>query len=142
MGILATLTAYMTEIEKAPAAGLGIPAMLGFPGVGRTAPVLPLAGVAFQQESYANRPLPRLGQVQPEGADMVASLLVAARSEQELLALADTLSEVKKTLASVTVDGLIWVVRYKETRRAAIEMAERMLDYVVETEITFSRKGG
>lgn len=143
MGILVTLTQYMEAIEQPAPEGLGLPAMLGFPETGRTQPPLPVACVVFQHESYAsaNRPLPRLGQVQPAGADIVAGLYIAARNEQELLALADALSAVKTTLAAVRVDGQVWVVRYGETRRAVVDLAERQLAYVTETEITFSRKG-
>lgn len=131
----------MKEIEKPAPTGLGVQAMLGFPAFGRTTPTLPLTCVVFQEEGYAGpQQTPRLGQVQPAGTQIAASLFVVGNNEQELLRLVDTLSDVKASLAAVTVDDAVYVVRYSPTRRTGIELPEYQLNFVAETQITFTRK--
>lgn len=142
MRVLPTLKAYMTEIEKPAADGLGITAMLGFPDFGRTSPALPVACLVYQEDGYMAGPrqVNRIGQVPPTGEQIVISLFVVATDEQQLLGLVDALRDVKATLAAVVADSKTIVVRYGVTRRTGIDLPERQLAFVAETQITFTGK--
>ena len=141
MGVLTTMSAYMKEIEKPAGVGLDIPAMLGFPDVGRATPTLPVACLFFQDDDYAGpQQAHRLGQVQPVGRQVTGSLVVIANTEQELLRLVDTLRDVKVSLSAVTAGGEVWTVRYSPTRRTTVELPERQLQYAVETLLTFTTR--
>lgn len=136
------LAAYMRLLERTRAnEGLGINALLGFPGAGRTEPALPCAALVFATDDYVGagqRPTPRLGQVPPSGTGIVATLYLIARNEPELLGLIDAMRTVKAQVASVTAGTQGLVVRYGPTQRVDLALSDRVLEYVVATSLSFS----
>jgi hypothetical protein len=135
------LAAYMAQMQNdADENGLEIPHQLGRPIFGQTRPTLPLGVVLFEEDGYRSTPerMPRLGQTPPTGHELRAIHYVYARGEPELVVLADRMRTIRSAVAAVVCDNIAVTVRFSPTRRVENPTEERMLDFVVATELTFT----
>jgi hypothetical protein len=130
----------MDALKRTPEQGLGIPVMLGMPDLGRGEPEYPLAVVTFEEDDFfnVNQPIRRLGQIPQVGNTVSLALYLFADSEVNLLGLVDRLRAVREQVASITVQEVVFTVRYGATKRGSLAEDNPWLAYTTETAVTLS----
>lgn len=137
----------LVDLQRALAAddALGIKMILGFPNMGRMAPTFPLGAVVFGEAAYgvgANGVTrARIGQHQPIGVSIIATLYLFAEDEYGLLGLVDQLVRVRGQMAQVDSEGVRYWLHIDPIRRSDLSMPapdETMLDYIVECRVVMT----